>query len=397
MVLMPSCFVERACMHSTSPSPCQRAKKVGAGSHAAGQGVCAVAYVEGNVGYGRKYHMRRQADMARVQATKANPGARIVLTGTSNVNTARNCLFSPKMHILSKHRKWKLQQVNMVQSRVEVDMSINGFLCAIDATMDFALDASKAWSSRQPFNNELLQALSPHTAGRDFKSAIYWLLVRLATNSNLQIALPTSPPYIADADMGLDPYSFVFCYASRPLWLCGRAVEFAHNEDSIPRYPPLQTWMQLVEDLENWYDERPQGFQAMLELELEDQEGTGQNFPIVLFANGAGVFSNQLYHTAMLILLHNRPRTARVANFSSTTMSPLWHAQRICSIVLNNERQECWDPCLLASFLSAARRMTHETQQQEILHAFDRIKNVTGWDLGDLLDGLKEDWGFLET
>ncbi|KAJ5092979.1 hypothetical protein N7456_008840 [Penicillium angulare] len=293
--------------------------------------------------------------------------------------------------------------------------------------MDFALDVSKSWSSRKILDNELLQALSPHTGGRGFNSAIYWLLVRLgtskyrcgmslrdmenrtdsilvadlgaalATDSNLQIPLPPSPPYIADADIGLDPYSFVFCYAYRPLWICGQAVEFAHNEDSIPRYPPLQTWMQLVEDLENWYDERPQGFQAMLELELEDQEETGPSFPIVLFANGAGVFSNQLYHTAMLILLHNRPRTARVANFSSTTMSPLWHAQRICSIALNNERHECWDPCLLASFLTAARRMTHEAQQQEILQAFDRIKIVTGWDLGDLLHGLKEDWGFLDT
>lgn len=135
----------------------------------------------------------------------------------------------------------------------------------------------------------------------------------------------------------------------------------------------------------------------MLELDMDDQmAGSTQSFPVVLFANGLGVFANQLYHTAMLLLLHSRPRTARIAEYHSATMSPLWHAQRICSIALNNERQECWDPCLLASFLTAARRMTHESQQQEILHGFKCIRRVTGWEVGDLLQGLQTEWGFVE-
>lgn len=156
--------------------------------------------------------------------------------------------------------------------------------------------------------------------------------------------------------------------------------------------------MQLVEELQEWHRERPPGFQPMMELSMNDDPAAmGQNFPTVLFANGAGVFSNQLYHTAMLLLLHSRPRTARITDFTSTTMSPLWHAQRICSIALNNDRRECWDPCLLASFLVASRRMTHEAQQQEVLRGFERIQKITGWEAGDFIRGLQEEWSSLDT
>jgi hypothetical protein len=156
--------------------------------------------------------------------------------------------------------------------------------------------------------------------------------------------------------------------------------------------------MQLVEELERWYHERPLGFQPMIELEIADQTAESrQNFPLVLYANGGGVFANQIYHSAMLLLLYNRPRTARTSDFSSATMSPLWHAQRICSIALNNERRECWDPCLLASFLAASRCMTHELQQQEILRGFENIRKITGWDAGRLLEDLQAEWGLLET
>lgn len=175
-------------------------------------------------------------------------------------------------------------------------------------------------------------------------------------------------------------------------------MQFIHNEEISPQTSPLHLWMQLMEELERWYQERPQGFQPMMEISIDGRSiETKQGFPVVLFAHGSGVFSNQLYHTAMLLLLHNRPRTARTSDFPSSAMSPLLHAQRICSIALNNERRECWDPVLLASFLTAARRMTHESQQQEILRGFERIRRVTGWDASDFLHDLQEEWGLLDS
>lgn len=219
----------------------------------------------------------------------------------------------------------------------------------------------------------------------------------LAADTSLHAPIPPSPPFFTDGSSDPDPFGLVFSYAHRPLWLCARAIEFIHNEDPSPHLRPLHAWMQLVEDLEQWYREQPQGFQPMLEIETEDQAADpSQSFPIVLFANGAGVFSNQLYHTAMLLLLHSRPRTAHIGDIRSVTMSPLWHAHRICGIALNNERRECWDPCLLASFQTAARRMTHESQQQEILRGFERIRKITGWNVGELLRNLQVEWGWPE-
>lgn len=204
-----------------------------------------------------------------------------------------------------------------------------------------------------------------------------------------------SPPYYSE-DMRSDPFAEVFCFAHRPLWLCAQAINFIHDENPSPQRPPLHVWMDLVGQLEQWYQERPEGFQPMLEVESNEQSELPRDFPIVLFANGAGVFANQLYHTAMLLLLYSRPRTAHIADYHSTTMSPLWHAWRVCSIALNNEQRECWDPCLVGSFLVAARRMTHESQQQEILRGFERIRKVTGWDASGFLKGLQAEWEFLE-
>ncbi|CEJ61246.1 hypothetical protein PMG11_09784 [Penicillium brasilianum] len=285
----------------------------------------------------------------------------------------------------------------------QLDITTIAFMRALDRIGYCITEMPSAWSLQRESDNEILEPLSAHTVGRDLNSAIYWLFIRLdlgaalATNTCLQIQIPPSPPYHAEGDLGTNPFGLVFSYAHCPLWLCARAIEFMHNEDPSPHLPPLRVWMRIVEELEQWYRERPQEFQPMLEIETDDQAADpSQSFPVVLFANGAGVFSNQLYHTAMLLLLHSRPRTAHIADIRSATMSPLWHAQRICSIALNNERRECWDPCLLASFLTAARRMTHESQQQEILRGFERIRKITGWNAGELLRDLQVEWGWPE-
>ncbi|KAB8221424.1 hypothetical protein BDV33DRAFT_190411 [Aspergillus novoparasiticus] len=80
----------------------------------------------------------------------------------------------------------------------------------------------------------------------------------------------------------------------------------------------------------------------------------------------------------------------------SPVLSPLWHAYRICGIALNNDTREGWDPCLLASLLLAAKHMTHESQQQEILQGFNHIREITGWDTGEYLSHLREEWSFLD-
>ncbi|KAJ5971491.1 uncharacterized protein N7479_001409 [Penicillium vulpinum] len=293
--------------------------------------------------------------------------------------------------------------LRQTDSDSQVEITYVALKIVIDQVKDYISNISAMWNTERPCDHDLMKALSSHAVGRDINSAIYWLFFRLdlatalATDSDTCMPLPPSFPYITEVDLAADRFEMVFFYANRPLWLCARAIQFVHNEEVSPERSPLHVWIQLVEELQQWYRERPREFQPMLELEMDDQlAGPEISFPVVLFANGAGLFGNQLYHTAMLILLRNRPRTARIADFHSVAMSPLWHAQRICSIALHNDRQECWDPCLLASFLLAARRMTHESQQHEVVRGFDRIRTVTGWNTNNCLQSLRTEWCLLD-
>lgn len=166
------------------------------------------------------------------------------------------------------------------------------------------------------------------------------------------------------------------------------------------------TWFQIFEELSQWHHLRPQEFQPMVELSQDESDMTaGSEFPLLLFTNGTGALCNQLYHTAMLFMLHCKPRTATTVlnqnhhqeyQHHARVLSPLWHAQRVCGVALNNDRAECWDPCLPASFLVAARHMTHESQQVEIMRGFNRIHGLTGWGVGDYLTQLREEWSLFD-
>jgi hypothetical protein len=126
---------------------------------------------------------------------------------------------------------------------------------------------------------------------------------------------------------------------------------------------------------------------------MAEMEGEESLFPVVLFTNGAAVLANQLYHTAMLLLLQSRPRTLQAASRKSSAASHLWHAQRVCGICLNNDRRDSWDLCLVASLYLAAQRLTYEPQQRAILDCLNRVRIITGWDLSNFAVELQETWG----
>ncbi|KAH8899977.1 hypothetical protein GQ53DRAFT_205930 [Thozetella sp. PMI_491] len=186
----------------------------------------------------------------------------------------------------------------------------------------------------------------------------------------------------------------VFVCAAELVVLCARAANLAagkYTVNSLGQQDNLVTaWTKLAEDLASWHGRRPQECKPVAEV-----DGAGETFPIVLFTSGAGVLGNQLYHTAMLLLLQNRPRTIKLGAQTkpSSTMSALWHAQRICGIALNNDRRECWDPALVSSFVLAAKIMTHEAQHRAVLDGLDKIARLTGWAMDHHKAALRFDWG----
>ncbi|KAK6950117.1 hypothetical protein Daesc_008443 [Daldinia eschscholtzii] len=154
-------------------------------------------------------------------------------------------------------------------------------------------------------------------------------------------------------------------------------------------------WKDLLNGLQEWQMHRPHELRQLMEV-----EGHEATFPIVIFAGGAGVSSNILYHTAMLLLLSHRPQSISLSELSRNSKldvaqtSPLWHARRVCGIAVNSEPEHtrCWDPCMIAAFSVAARRMTHPAQQNDIIAYLGRVK-AAGWHIDGLVQRLREEWG----
>lgn len=227
--------------------------------------------------------------------------------------------------------------------------------------------------------------------------AAYHVLLRLDMGKALVNELPTSIP-LHLPEMTNTPWHktdsamHIFQCANTPLFLCLRAMRFCWGDpaDRIGLAGDMvSTWRDIVDQLNAWYSQRPQEFLSVVEIEMADD-----GFPLILFTSGAAVFGNQLYHTAMFLLLRHKPRTVMLpSRHRSSTMSTLWHARRICGIALNNDRRECWDMSLVASLLVAARTMTHEAQHHVLLAGLDKVERLTGWGLSVVRDILRAEWG----
>ncbi|PYH70482.1 uncharacterized protein BO88DRAFT_424701 [Aspergillus vadensis CBS 113365] len=283
----------------------------------------------------------------------------------------------------------------------------NTLTAVLEETRWLVTDIAQTWKNMQNPRTWNIEPLAHQALDPGIASSIYWMLFRLdlsaalANDRPIETQLPMLPlPSLSILSRIDEVRERTRAYAHVLLWLCGKALLLYHQQTSPGRFVAPQqlpdSWLDVFDAIEQWYHLRPHEFQPMVDLGVDDQLAQAESgFPLLLFANGTGVFCNQLYHTAMLLLLQCKPRTTMLG-LQSITLSPLWHSQRICGIALNNDRRESWDPCLIASFLVAARRMTHESQQQEILEGFERVRDITGWKLDGYLTQLREDWSFLD-
>ncbi|KAF4443837.1 Transcriptional regulatory protein pro-1 [Fusarium austroafricanum] len=224
--------------------------------------------------------------------------------------------------------------------------------------------------------------------------AISWMILRLGVSVSLMNGSPVSIPSMVSYEAS-SPLNGIYRESLKcgrePVLLCAQVLNYCFGDDASTsperiRTPAAQKWKALYGALHMWYTNRPRDFKPMLE--IEDNE----LFPLILFTNGAAILANQLYHSSMLLLLQNRPRTLPKEHGRNVYLSPLWHAQHICGISLNNDTRNSWDFTLLASFYLAAKRMTYEPQQHAILHGIGRIGSLTGWNVNTLSAQLVHEW-----
>ncbi|KAI9159107.1 Transcriptional regulatory pro-1 [Paramyrothecium foliicola] len=232
----------------------------------------------------------------------------------------------------------------------------------------------------EAFNDAVLREDHVHTA-----LALSWVILRINVAIGLlnSSEVPIPNALLADTSSPAPWLQERHWYDREPLRLCARALNYCFG--AVPS--PVQTWRDLVMALNVWYKSRPQYLEPMVDYEEEEHM-----FPTILFTNSTATLGNQLYHTAMMLLLQHRPRTERAGQGRSNVMSPLWHARRVCGIALHNNDCNGWDFSMVASFFVAATTMSYEPQQRLVLSSLEELTSLTRWNLNGLSDRLRQLW-----
>lgn len=146
-------------------------------------------------------------------------------------------------------------------------------------------------------------------------------------------------------------------YANHAVFLAAHVVNFlfgpSHGASRKPSFDRegigehVDRWRELHDEVEHWYKGRPEELLPILVIPANQKKGEGAKaspFPTLLYRTGAAVSSNQLYHTAALLLLQAKPKDLTLnsnhpGGGGGKTKTILFHARQICGISQSNDHQ----------------------------------------------------------
>jgi hypothetical protein len=145
-------------------------------------------------------------------------------------------------------------------------------------------------------------------------------------------------------------------------------------------------WAQLWSDMKLWLDERPGELLPIFNNAADDQHP----FPRILYCHWAAISSNQLYHTACILMLEMRPPDQVLVGPEA---SAIWHARRVCGISCTNPHRGNLINSIQPLYV-AGRLFTHQSEQVEIARLLKMIDQSTGWGALWRLRDLEAEWGY---
>ncbi|OJJ29740.1 hypothetical protein ASPWEDRAFT_296046 [Aspergillus wentii DTO 134E9] len=182
-------------------------------------------------------------------------------------------------------------------------------------------------------------------------------------------------------------------HANYAVYLCARTCELVSDrtkfielgdENGCTGETFHRRWLQVWEELQDWLAQRPDEL-------LPIQTTNTKPFPHVLFVHWAAISSNQLYHTACILLLNVMPKSVKLATGSA--VSALWHARRICGISLANPHQGCLNNAIQPLWI-AGRLFSHASEHEVIVNLIRNIEAHTGWGACWRIRDLEIAWGY---
>lgn len=181
-------------------------------------------------------------------------------------------------------------------------------------------------------------------------------------------------------------------YANYAVFLCANCVTYLKDFNDRTREVGASAWVtqwtKLMDLLDEWYNERPEAMKPILTIPPSEEKDASP-FPTVLYGNGPAVSGNQLYHTATLLMLQEKPTVLRTQRKAKSTF---WHARQICAISESNTHHGAWTNSIQPIWI-AGKVMSHPSEHRAILNILERIEREIGWVTSWRREDLKSWWG----
>ncbi|ORY72080.1 uncharacterized protein BCR38DRAFT_329249 [Pseudomassariella vexata] len=184
-------------------------------------------------------------------------------------------------------------------------------------------------------------------------------------------------------------------HANYSVWLCAKTCKLISDRT---RYNELaeqngcteevftNRWLALWDELQVWLGTRPRELHPVKTAETKP-------FPQILYVHWAAISSNQLHHTACILMLDSMPKPLKLTMNLGMAGSTLWHAKWVCGISLSNPHQGCINNAIQPLWL-AGRLLSHRSEHEIIIKLLRSIESTTGWGSCWRIPDLESAWGY---
>ena len=308
----------------------------------------------------------------------------------------------------------------LLQARNEDAITVSVILCA----MEMMSASGEDWRRHLDGCAAMFVSFGVNGFSDDLHKAIFWCYARMGQPYNItrelkgldadQHVIDLCGALMSDGTQGplIEPWRWLApgvheaeasrlfaqfrspdMHANYSVYLCAKVTELLSNRTRYMEFGEengctdavyATRWKTLWDDLQSWLDQRPE---ELLPLQILDSEP----FPHILFAHWAAISSNQLHHTACLLLLNMPPPHAKLIHDKSHTTSG--YAKRICGISLTNPHQGCLNNAIHPLWI-AGRHLSHRSEHAVLIKLFKNIEQTTGWVTSWRIADLERVWGY---
>ncbi|KAG7100559.1 Transcription activator AMTR1 like protein [Verticillium longisporum] len=277
-------------------------------------------------------------------------------------------------------------------------------ICTILCCMEMMSASAQDWRKHLEGCAALFDSFNVHGFTGELLQAVFWCYARMdlcgalisdGTESTLlQPAkwLPSGATHSEAVDLFRQSTS-PDMYANHAVYLCAKVCELVADrtrfyelgdDTSVNPDDLTDRWLRLWDDLQSWNLNRPPEM-------LPAQTIQSTPFPQILFLHWAAISSNQLYHTACVLLLGSTPRPLNLK--LGISGSAVWHAKHICGISLANPHQGCLNNAIQPLWV-AGRLLSHKSEHALLVQLIRSIEAMTGWGTCWRIDDLESAWGY---